>query len=266
MSERKKIKVKKINGEYNTVPNVLITTAQWEDMLQNKDIFRKESLELVKIWYEQIGYQSNHVEIFSKYSQYNNSGPLNLAVGRLGKRIINYLNTFEIIREDGESFYWILPFKGWYEYDSNNRHFVWQLREELIQAIENLNLFKEIDLSYDNDLISVTHIKGQNEGKKTQYYTTRYERNAKNRKKAIKSQGAFCHCCDFDFEKVYGELGEGFIEVHHLIPLSSLEEEVIIKPETDLICVCSNCHRMIHRRKNEVITPDELKEIIRQNK
>ncbi|MBR3918614.1 MAG: HNH endonuclease [Clostridia bacterium] len=68
--------------------------------------------------------------------------------------------------------------------------------------------------------------------------------------------------CGFDFEKTYGDLGKDFIEVHHTKPLFSLEEEVKINPRTDLVCVCSNCHRMIHRKRDSIISIDELKKII----
>ena len=52
--------------------------------------------------------------------------------------------------------------------------------------------------------------------------------------------------CGFDFEQKYGELGKGYIEVHNIKPLATLEQEVFVNLETDLICVCANCHRMLH--------------------
>ena len=68
--------------------------------------------------------------------------------------------------------------------------------------------------------------------------------------------------CDFDFEDVYGELGKDFIEVHHTKPLSSLDQETIVNPQEDLVCLCSNCHIMIHRRRDKILSVDELKEIM----
>lgn len=64
----------------------------------------------------------------------------------------------------------------------------------------------------------------QEEGKKVQYYTTRYERKPKNRKAAIKIHGTRCMACGFDFEKVYGERGKDYIEVHHVVPLADRAE------------------------------------------
>ena len=74
------------------------------------------------------------------------------------------------------------------------------------------------------------------EGKKIRIYTTKYERDPANRREAIKLHGTRCMVCDFDFEEVYGELGKDFIEVHHTKPLSSLEHEVEVNPEEDLVC------------------------------
>ena len=39
---------------------------------------------------------------------------------------------------------------------------------------------------------------------------------------------------------------------------------MIPNPETDLVTICSNCHRMIHRKKNDIITPEQLKKIIQE--
>jgi len=58
-----------------------------------------------------------------------------------------------------------------------------------------------------------------------------------------------CDVCKFSFIERYGDLGEDFIEGHHIIPLASLEEGQRTKPE-DIALVCSNCHRMIHRNGN----------------
>jgi len=71
----------------------------------------------------------------------------------------------------------------------------------------------------------------------------------------------FCEVCNFDFETIYGERGEGFIECHHNIPLHEEEKERITKT-SDLTLLCSNCHRMIHRKK-KWLTISELKKILK---
>lgn len=113
------------------------------------------------------------------------------------------------------------------------------------------------------ELESIVDVKNP-EGAKKEYYVTRYERDPVNRQNAIRIHGLTCHVCGFNFKGFYGDIGENFIEVHHIKPLHTLDEEVIINPETDLVCVCSNCHSMIHHKKDAILTVDELKELIRK--
>lgn len=92
------------------------------------------------------------------------------------------------------------------------------------------------------------------------------ERNPGVRKMAIqiflnKHGKLFCEVCNFDFEKKYGELGAGFIEAHHTIPLSELTAESITNTK-DIALVCSNCHRMLHKRR-PWLKINELKQILR---
>jgi predicted HNH restriction endonuclease len=64
-----------------------------------------------------------------------------------------------------------------------------------------------------------------------------------------------CQVCEFSFEDSYGELGKGFIEAHHIYPISNLTEETPTKVE-DIALVCSNCHRMLHRRRPWLTLPE----------
>lgn len=59
-----------------------------------------------------------------------------------------------------------------------------------------------------------------------------------------------CEVCGLSFAEIYPKsLGEDFIEVHHKIPLSQIDN-VIRTTLDDLLLVCANCHRMIHRTKD----------------
>ena len=69
-----------------------------------------------------------------------------------------------------------------------------------------------------------------------------------------------CEACGFDFNDVYGELGSGYIECHHIVPLADIEIAQKTKLK-DLALVCSNCHRMLHR-KRPWLTIEQLREII----
>lgn len=64
--------------------------------------------------------------------------------------------------------------------------------------------------------------------------------------------------CGFNFERIYGLLGKGFIEVHHVIPLADMDK-VETNPKKDLIVLCSNCHRMVHRKHGVCLSLGELK-------
>jgi 5-methylcytosine-specific restriction enzyme A len=77
----------------------------------------------------------------------------------------------------------------------------------------------------------------------------RIERHPRASGEAKRYHGTACQACGFSFVEGYGELGAGFIEAHHLRPLSSLEEGVPVRYDvaTDFAVLCSNCHRMIHR-------------------
>lgn len=86
------------------------------------------------------------------------------------------------------------------------------------------------------------------EGAKQQITVNAYERNPAARRRCIEYYGTTCVVCGFDFAVKYGELGNGFIHVHHLRPLAKIGEEYELDPIADLRPVCPNCHSMIHRR------------------
>lgn len=94
------------------------------------------------------------------------------------------------------------------------------------------------------------------------------ERNSSEVKKkksiALKNNKLHCEICEFDFQKTYGELGEGYIECHHTLPISEYQEGTKTKP-SDLILVCSNCHRMLHR-KRPWLSKNQLAELLNNNK
>jgi hypothetical protein len=70
-----------------------------------------------------------------------------------------------------------------------------------------------------------------------------------------------CECCKFDFKSVYGELGIGYIEAHHTKPVSALHADGDFTRVEDLALVCSNCHRMLHRRR-PWLGSDDLRRLI----
>jgi 5-methylcytosine-specific restriction enzyme A len=85
------------------------------------------------------------------------------------------------------------------------------------------------------------------EGASTKVSVNTFERNAKARAKCLKYHGHTCAACSFDFETFYGAIGENYIHVHHIVPLSEIKKEYKLDPVKDLIPVCPNCHAIIHR-------------------
>lgn len=117
----------------------------------------------------------------------------------------------------------------------------YKLEEEISSfALENES-FKEYPDEVENKYI---------EGSFKTVTVNAYERSKKARNKCIDHYGVNCMVCNFNFANVYGSLGEGFIHVHHLKPLSEIEKEYKVDPINDLRPVCPNCHAMLHRKGN----------------
>ena len=101
------------------------------------------------------------------------------------------------------------------------------------------------------------------EGSRKAFQVKRFERSARNRAACIEIFGTSCQICSFDFRSIYGPLGEGFIHIHHITPLSEIGMRHQVNPKTDLIPVCPNCHAMLHR-KTPALTPQELRFLLQQ--
>jgi predicted HNH restriction endonuclease len=129
--------------------------------------------------------------------------------------------------------------------------------------LRKINEALKHDKTIRADVDSLDYEEGDfEEGGKKKKYTSYYERNPALRSATVRCRGTKCEVCEFDFVKVYGERGSGYIEIHHLVPISRRLEPSIINPEKDMAVVCANCHRMIHREKDNVLTIEELREII----
>lgn len=86
------------------------------------------------------------------------------------------------------------------------------------------------------------------EGREIYSISKRHERSRSNRALAIQIHGKRCKACSFDFDEFYGSIAQGYIEVHHLLPVSMMSVPSVVDPRTELVPLCANCHRMVHRR------------------
>lgn len=84
------------------------------------------------------------------------------------------------------------------------------------------------------------------EGAVTTISVNAFERSNKARTECLKHHGYSCKVCSMDFASQYGDIGVGYIHVHHLTPLSSIAKGYEVDPITELVPVCPNCHAMLH--------------------
>jgi len=73
-----------------------------------------------------------------------------------------------------------------------------------------------------------------------------------------------CEVCGFDFSASYGDLGAGFCEVHHLVPLSAATESITTTLDA-LAILCSNCHRIIHR-STPMLSVEDLSKVVNRDR
>ncbi len=133
--------------------------------------------------------------------------------------------------------------------------------------LKNRNLFEYINSKFSNNDDSEVENEILHEGSLKTIKVNKYERNPIARKECIKKYGTDCFVCKMNFKEIYGDVGENFIHVHHIIPLNSIREDYQVNPEKDLIPVCPNCHAMLHRKyENRYLSIEELQQIIKNKK
>lgn len=98
------------------------------------------------------------------------------------------------------------------------------------------------------------------EGTVRRAFVNSYERDPRNKAMAIKLHGTACFGCDLEMSATYGAIAEGFIHIHHLIPLSELDAPRAPDPR-DLVPLCPNCHAVVHLRKPPLAIAD-LRQLI----
>ncbi len=139
-----------------------------------------------------------------------------------------------------------------------------RIAKQIKQTISNITTTEKLYRIQDEEDDEITSVK---EGRVIYKLHKLRERDSKiNKKKKdlyLNQNGKLdCEVCGFDFYETYGELGDGFIEAHHRVPLSDISGESKTQLK-DLALVCSNCHRMLHR-EIDTLTVEELKNKIKR--
>ena len=86
------------------------------------------------------------------------------------------------------------------------------------------------------------------------------ERNQSLSADAKKLRGNKCEvkACGKIPSALYGEIAENLLEAHHIIPFAQLDTNVELDPKKDFRVVCPDCHRAIHKRRDEPYTLEEV--------
>ena len=231
-----------------------LTVNQWKKILSDSKLTNELDLSIFQALYAFEGYRAYASQIGDILGK--DYRVLNLEIGRYAKRIQKQYGVTFSKRANGKDRYWDFFFNGWEE----GKYFVWQLKPNLIKALEESNLTNKFqfaeELEEGNSEVFI-------EGLKKRIVVNAYERNPKAREKCIEHYGTKCFICGFDFQEQYGEIGKGFIHVHHLIPISEIGKTYRIDPINDLRPVCPNCHSMLHK-ETPPIKIEELKRIIKK--
>lgn len=233
-----------------------ISKEQYKLAFASKGILKERNIELLRVLYDAPNCEATAPQL-AEVLGYSNFPPINALVGQLGKRIANFLNIILLPREDNSPGWWKIVADG----DQRPEGFTWRLKNQLIEALEELGLLSDIEtrLHLESGQINRELL----EGKLRKVIVNAFERNAVARRLCIKHYQAICSVCDLDFQEKYGHIGKGFIHVNHLLELSAIGKEYKIDPIKDLRPVCPNCHAMLHQ-KSPAYPINELRAIVKQ--
>ena len=142
------------------------------------------------------------------------------------------------------------------------------------KQLQNLG-FKVLDRRRDSpvaDIFDETAVSKGVDGAMKQVTSNQYERDPKLRRACVEyfvrqDSQLKCQVCDLDFSQRYGEIGRGFIHIHHVDPLGDGQGERAVDPVRDLVPVCPNCHAMLHKKPGKgAYTVKELKKMMKQQR
>jgi len=163
------------------------------------------------------------------------------------KYIPNYYSMFALSPDKAKELILLLK-----DDEECNNHFKRSKNVHKSAFNQYLDFLKEsVETSENPEIVAI-------EGDSFECHHLEYTRNKALRDKVAIEREYKCEICGIKFEKIYGCIGKDFIEVHHIIPLHNNVRET---KEEDLLCVCSNCHSMLHRRNPPYTKEDLIKSI-----
>jgi predicted HNH restriction endonuclease len=210
----------------------------------------KYAAALDKVWEK---YLDSAIQGVSVFTALNKKGYAHMQQEDFYAAFEVYEKALEVAESIGDS--------SWINFFDNKKQKCWEeLQKQTSPTIEKLvETFPEI---FPDEVDSSEVFL---EGAVRQVSINAYERDPGARKKCIEHYGTNCFVCGFNFGREFGKLGEGFIHVHHLKPLSEIGEEYKVNPIEDMRPVCPNCHAMLHRH-SPPLNIEEVKASLSQSK
>ena len=235
-----------------------LTKNEFVEILLDTEITKPTDINILHVFYSCKGYKASASDAgrMLGYAGKRPANPLNSWVGRYAKRIASKHDIDFSIRKNQKYKFWDLFFEG----EDDGHSFIWKLRHNLVEALQETNLTGDYDQS--NKIPDEIADKFP-EGAKRLVLMNMYERSPQARKRCIEKHGTKCVICGFDFSVEYGEIGKGFIHVHHLTPVYEMSGKYDVDPATDLVPLCPNCHAMIHKSE-KMLSVDELRQLYRE--
>ncbi|MFA7132931.1 MAG: hypothetical protein WC108_06495, partial [Bacteroidales bacterium] len=209
----------------NPSDNIQLPKPDWNLIITNPEITTDYDLSIFQALYSFENHQAyaSQIGLILGHTGKTPQSPINLEIGHYAKRIAKHFDIEFTKRENQKFKYWDLFFNGWNEGD----FFMWQLKPEIVIVLEQNKL---TGIKIFSEEISNEESEDLYEGAKKTVIVNAYERNPKARSLCLEHWGTKCSVCGFDFEKKYGEIGQGFIHVHHLIPVSQIGKSYQIDP------------------------------------
>jgi len=180
---------------------------------------------------------------------------VNAAIGQVGRKVFNLLGSHPEGLPDGEFEWWHIVATGGHV---PGLGFVWALRPEVVQGLLACGMSATGTAGPDEVPAQSKYV----EGAVRSVVVNAYERNPVARARCIEAHGAICAVCGFNFKSAYGEAAAGYIHVHHLRPLATVNQEYEVDPINDLRPVCPNCHAVVHL-VNPPYTLEQVKAMLR---
>jgi len=250
-----------------------LTKEQFIEILRDKEVIEPENIHDFKIIYSLDNHQVSANYVIKKNSDrvfvFTTKVPkvkaYNSRIVQLGKRVLKkYAERYPFLivkRDDGKYRYlhWQLFF------NDKNEGKIWQLKPNLVKALEELGLVEkksdhktidQINKEFE-EKVKISKNDSEQErqerlklaSKKPTSTTAQirvFLRNPDVKVEVLRRANKHCEYCQnlAPFKK--DSDGEGFLEVHHIIPLAEGGDDTV----ENAVALCPNCHRHAHYGKD----------------